>query len=48
MKKFEYKVIKTNVLSAIQEEGQQGWQVVSYDYKAVLLMREINEESGRA
>ena len=48
MKKFEYKVIKTNVLSAIQEEGLRGWQVVSYDYKAVLLMREINEESDRA
>ena len=41
--KFEYKVLDTNLLSAIQEEGLQGWQVVSYDYKRVLLMREIQE-----
>jgi len=43
MKRFEYKVLNTNVLSAIQEEGLNGWQVVSYDYKNVLLMREIEE-----
>ena len=47
MKKFEYKVLNTTVLEEIQRQGEQGWQVVSYDYKRVLLMREY-EQSDRA
>ena len=47
MKHFEYKVLRNdNTLEALNREGKQGWQVVSYDYKAVLLMREY-EESDR-
>ena len=44
MKSFEYKVLRDdNTLEALNREGKQGWQVVSYDYKAVLLMREYEE-----
>ena len=42
---YEYKVIKSNLLEDIQVEGMNGWQVVSYDYKQVLLMRVIQTDS---
>lgn len=45
MTKYEYKVIETNSIQALQAEGQEGWMVVSYDYKRVLLMRPIQTGS---
>ena len=39
MIQYEYKIIQSNLLEDIQAEGQNGWIVVSYDYKKVLLMR---------
>ena len=41
MTTYEYKIITSNLLKDIQAEGLNGWQVVSFDYKKVLLMRPI-------
>ncbi len=47
MIQYEYKVIQSNVLADLQSEGLQGWQVASYDYKKVLLMRPINRSHSQ-
>jgi len=45
MIQYEYKVIHSNILQDLQEEGKNGWMVVSYDHKRVLLMRPIQMDT---
>ena len=48
MKRYEYKIIDSQLLSELNKEGEQGWQVVNYLQFQVLLMRSYEQDSDRA